>query len=257
MALTLADTTTSMLLSIQTLFYMSLAMLCAFTVGIQVASPATRRADTGSTSPFRRCDSTSTRFGTEDAWEINDFCRALLMFYAHMCFYYADVITGSMRYVLGRDGSGIGAVAVHPSRAFFAVAERSITGPNVYIYSYPDLQLKHVLPGGTERAYSDVNFSHGDGNKLVTVGSFPDFTLAVWDWRAARLVLRTKAFGQEVFNARWVCWLDRWLADHRTGSDYPSRAPALGGVKFTTVCSLGHNHNPLPFAGSRRTTRAG
>lgn len=66
------------------------------------------------------------------------------------------------RTLWGRDGSGIGAVAVHPSQRFIAVAEKCPAGvatPNIYIYSFPELQLAcPPLAGGTERAYSDVNF---------------------------------------------------------------------------------------------------
>lgn len=90
---------------------------------------------------------------------------------------------------------------MHPSRAYFAVAERGNV-PAIYIYAYPSLDVLHVLLDGTERSFSDVGFSLS-GEKLVSVGSFPDFLLTVWDWQNSRLVLRTKAFGQEVFNARF------------------------------------------------------
>jgi cilia- and flagella-associated protein 44 len=111
----------------------------------------------------------------------------------------ADLSTGAVRYILGRDGGGIGAFDVHPAGTHIAVAERSCTNaaPHVFIYALPSLELTHVLEDGTERAYSDVGFS-GRGDKLVTVGSFPDFLLSVWDWQQQRGVLRTKAFGQEV-----------------------------------------------------------
>jgi WD40 repeat protein len=108
-----------------------------------------------------------------------------------------------MRYLMGRDGAGVGAVAVHPARTHIAVAERSHSGPTISVYAYPSLQLQHVLVGGTERGFTDVNFSRG-GDKLVSVGSFPDFLIAVWEWQSGRLILRTKAFGQEVFNARFT-----------------------------------------------------
>lgn len=55
-----------------------------------------------------------------------------------------NLTTGSMRYVQGRDGGGVAAVAVHPSRRVFAVAERRWTGgggPRVYVYAYPSLEL--------------------------------------------------------------------------------------------------------------------
>lgn len=42
---------------------------------------------------------------------------------------------------------------------------------------------------------------HGD--KLASVGSFPDYMLTVWDWQQERTVLRTKAFSQEVFTVQF------------------------------------------------------
>lgn len=221
-----------------------------------------------------------------------------------------DLTSGAMRYVPGRDGGGIAALSVHPSRRLFAVAERRWTGgagPRIYIYEYPSLRLLRVLEGGTERAYTDVGFepvadadaaavhtrtsaapaaaaasassvegetvpssavggerkgegggevdaagavggsasaqsaraseggvssaheggadaAAGGGNgataagsadelatlldrfggrRLVTVGGFPDFSLIIWDLVAARPLLRTKAFAQEVFNAKF------------------------------------------------------
>jgi hypothetical protein len=118
-----------------------------------------------------------------------------------------DLVSGAVRYILGRDGGGIGAFDIHPSGTHIAVAERSSTNaaPHVFIYALPSLDLTHVLEDGTERAYSDVGFS-GRGDKLVTVGSFPDFLLSVWDWQQQRGVLRTKAFGQEVCYSETLGW---------------------------------------------------
>lgn len=77
-----------------------------------------------------------------------------------------DLSSGSMRYVQGRDGGGVGALAVHPSRAYFAVAERRWTGaggPRIYVYAFPSLACVRVLEGGTERGFSDVCFSLAGG----------------------------------------------------------------------------------------------
>lgn len=98
----------------------------------------------------------------------------------------------------GRDSNtGIGAIAVHPSRQYFAVAEKG-SSPSIYVYNYPNREVVRILARGTERAYADLQFSH-TGSKLVSVGSEPDFLLTVWDWARERVILRTKAFSQEVF----------------------------------------------------------
>ena len=101
-----------------------------------------------------------------------------------------------MKFLFGHDGRGIGAVDVHPAQSYIAVAEKG-DSPNVYIYEHPSLRVFRILRKGTERSYSDVTFS-ADGNLLATVGGAPDFLLTVWDWRQERMVLRTKAFAQEV-----------------------------------------------------------
>ena len=107
-----------------------------------------------------------------------------------------DLRTGAQSHLPGLDGKGIGCVAVHPQRTCFAVAEKG-ANPNVYIYEWPSLKLKRMLPSGTERAFSCAAFSP-DGKELATVGGYPDFWLTVWDWDAEAITLRAKAFSQEV-----------------------------------------------------------
>tara|TARA_B100000795_G_scaffold42884_2_gene28095 strand:- start:1234 stop:1914 length:681 start_codon:yes stop_codon:yes gene_type:complete len=98
-------------------------------------------------------------------------------------------------------GRGIGAVAVHPSKQYICVAEVGGEGapPSAYLYEYPSLRLYRVLRHGTERAYTAVCFNVL-GDKVATVGAFPDFMLTVWDWKQELITLRSKAFAQEVFN---------------------------------------------------------
>ena len=146
-----------------------------------------------------------------------------------------------MRVVLGRDGGGIGAFDVHPAGGHLAIAERSSTNasPHVFIYALPSLELTHVLCEGTERAYSDVCFS-GNGDKLVTVGSFPDFLLSVWDWREQRGVLRTKAFGQEVClgSSAWVS-VSSWRFNlMRASAASLSRRFSMLAIQSTTTVAL-------------------
>lgn len=86
--------------------------------------------------------------------------------------------TKEKKVLFSKDRGGIGSIAVHPNKKYFAVAEMG-QWPNVYIYEYPSLKLYRILRKGTERSYSSICFS-GDGELLASVGSDPDYLLSVW-----------------------------------------------------------------------------
>lgn len=108
-----------------------------------------------------------------------------------------NIRLGEVKMYFSRDGGGIGSVAVDQKRKYFAVAEKG-TYPGIYVYEYPSLRLYRVMRHGTEKSYSSVSFSLG-GDKLASVGSEPDYNICIWDWRNEILVLKAKAFSQEVF----------------------------------------------------------
>ena len=123
--------------------------------------------------------------------------------------------TGEQTYLYGVDGGGIGFVAVHPEKTHFALGEKGVN-PGVYVYETETLKLKRVLVGGTERAYSCGRFSD-DGSKLATVGGYPDYWLTVWDWREEAVVLRSKAFSQEVFDVTFSPFFEGQLTTSGAG----------------------------------------
>lgn len=87
-----------------------------------------------------------------------------------------DTTTNEKQYLWGKDEGGIGAVAVHPARELFAVAEKCRTrAPNVYLYSYPELELMMSLEKGTEQAYSAATFDI-KGDMLATVREAPIYS---------------------------------------------------------------------------------
>ena len=126
-----------------------------------------------------------------------------------------NLLTLEQTYIHGIDGEGIGFVAVHPDKTHFALGEKGVN-PNVFVYETNTLTLVKVLVGGTERAYSCGRFSR-DGTKLATVGAWPDFWLTVWDWRTEAIVLRSKAFSQEVFDVTFSPFFDGQLTTSGTG----------------------------------------
>ena len=108
-----------------------------------------------------------------------------------------NVDTKACTVLQGRDGGGIGAIAVHPSKTFFAVAEKGVS-PNIYIFQYPSLTIRAILPGGTVSGYADVGFN-SEGDLLASVGGRPDYMLTVWKWESESIMLKAKAFSQDVF----------------------------------------------------------
>ncbi|EER16634.1 wd-repeat protein, putative [Perkinsus marinus ATCC 50983] len=67
---------------------------------------------------------------------------------------------------------------------------------------YP-IPLYKVLRRGTERGYASVDFSPHDTNQLCTLGCSTDYMLSIWDWQKEKVLLRCKAFGQEVLRCVW------------------------------------------------------
>eukprot|EP00750_Incisomonas_marina_P000726 INCI1049.1.p1 GENE.INCI1049.1~~INCI1049.1.p1 ORF type:complete len:1846 (+),score=390.53 INCI1049.1:84-5621(+) len=112
-----------------------------------------------------------------------------------------------------RDTGGVGAVAVHEN--FLAIAGIGIR-PNIWIYELPSKKLFRVLKGGTERKFTSICFS-ASGDKIGAVGAEPDFMLTVWDWKNERLILRSKAFSQEVFNVSFSPYDEGILTTSGTG----------------------------------------
>jgi WD40 repeat protein len=95
---------------------------------------------------------------------------------------------------------------VHPSKKYFAIAEKG-RFPNIYIYEYPSLKLYRILKMGTENLYSHIEFSNS-GTKLASVGGNPDYTITVWDWLSQRVILKAKAFSQEVYKVTFSPFTD-------------------------------------------------
>ncbi|XP_020926019.1 cilia- and flagella-associated protein 44 isoform X1 [Sus scrofa] len=108
-----------------------------------------------------------------------------------------DLKTKEQMYLRSSSGGGIGVIGVHPYKTYFTVAEKGVF-PKIIIYEYPSLRPYRILQDGTELAYAYVDFNY-NGTLLASVGSSPDHTLTIWNWKEEQPLLRTKAFSQEVF----------------------------------------------------------
>ena len=60
------------------------------------------------------------------------------------------------------------------------------------------MELYRILRKGTEKSYSCLTFN-SNGDQLASVGSEPDYNLVIWNWSNEIMILKSKAFSQEIF----------------------------------------------------------
>uniref|UniRef100_A0AAY4ATV8 Cilia- and flagella-associated protein 44 n=1 Tax=Denticeps clupeoides TaxID=299321 RepID=A0AAY4ATV8_9TELE len=108
-----------------------------------------------------------------------------------------NIHSKEQRYIQSCSNGGIGAIMVHPSKHYLAVAEKG-SQPKIIVYEYPTLKPYRVLRGGTAEAYSCLDFNI-EGNLLASVGSAPDFMLTLWKWRKEQVILSCKAYSQDIY----------------------------------------------------------
>uniref|UniRef100_A0A3Q3C803 Cilia- and flagella-associated protein 43 n=1 Tax=Haplochromis burtoni TaxID=8153 RepID=A0A3Q3C803_HAPBU len=78
----------------------------------------------------------------------------------------------------------------------FAFSEEKLS-PSIYVYSFPELQLKNELKGGAQLDYTSLALSHG-GPYLGSCSSLPDHIITVWNWENAEPLCSQPQAGQDV-----------------------------------------------------------
>ena len=116
-------------------------------------------------------------------------------------YHLTNLVTGECKTFSSLNGGGIGAIAVNRSKKILAIGEKG-KNPNIYLYSMPEHKEFSILRGGTERGYSFLCFSR-NSDKLISVGNFPDFSIVLWNWASGQVLLRAKAFSQEIYAVRF------------------------------------------------------
>lgn len=155
---------------------------------------------------------------------------------------------------------------VHPRLKYIAFAESARQDPLIYIYSaYPGLKLLRVLKSGSKIAFASLSFD-ASGSRLASVGAAPDYTLTIWDWKDEKVLLRSKAFSQDVFCVRYhpftsnvlsTCGtghLKSWAIAHSfTGLKLPGSLAKFGAFPLADILSLAH----LPTNAADKTILTG
>ncbi len=131
------------------------------------------------------------------------------------CMNVSESGVGKRRFLFDLDCRGIGCITIHPSRNHIAMGELG-DSPNIYVYTYPELDLIRILKKGTSRGYSCMAFSTNQ-SYLASVGQGPDFLLTIWDWSNGKVVLRYKAFSQDVLRVAFSPYDSGCLVTSGTG----------------------------------------
>lgn len=61
------------------------------------------------------------------------------------------------------------------------------------------MNLYRILRNGSEKTYADLAFN-AKGDQIVSVAGDPDYMLTIWKWKQELILLRSKAFSQDVYS---------------------------------------------------------
>nr|XP_040034407.1 cilia- and flagella-associated protein 43 isoform X2 [Gasterosteus aculeatus aculeatus] len=95
-------------------------------------------------------------------------------------------------------GKGIGALTVNGNNQTFAFSEEKLS-PSIFVYIYPELQLKNELKGSAQLDFTSLSLST-DGPYLACCSSLPDHTITVWNWESAAPICTKPHAGRDVIS---------------------------------------------------------
>ncbi|XP_025086571.1 cilia- and flagella-associated protein 44-like isoform X2 [Pomacea canaliculata] len=132
-----------------------------------------------------------------------------LVFAAGAVLQFVNLTTLTYSYLRTTGGGSVGPIAVHPSGKLFAVGEKG-KNPVINIFSIPDIRLYRILKGGALKTFSSLCFEEA-GDLLASQGGEPNYMLTIWNWAQEAILLRCKAFSQEVYHAAFNPSLQGYL----------------------------------------------
>ncbi|XP_041866469.1 cilia- and flagella-associated protein 43 [Melanotaenia boesemani] len=113
----------------------------------------------------------------------------------HICFLNLET---KMRSVFQSPCRGIGALTANGNRGIFAFSEQKFS-PSIFVYNFPDFQLKNELKGTAQLDYTSLTFSNV-GPFLACCASFPDYFITVWNWEKAEPICTEPQAGKDVIS---------------------------------------------------------
>ncbi|XP_073337399.1 cilia- and flagella-associated protein 43 [Pagrus major] len=114
---------------------------------------------------------------------------------SHLCFLNLETQTQS---VLHSPGRGVGALTVNANNGMFAFSEQKLS-PAIFVYVFPEFQLKCELKGTAQLDYTSLTLSDG-GPYLGSFSALPDHTITVWNWETAEPICTQPQAGRDVIS---------------------------------------------------------
>ncbi|XP_023144342.2 cilia- and flagella-associated protein 43 isoform X1 [Amphiprion ocellaris] len=114
---------------------------------------------------------------------------------SHICFLNMETKTQS---VFQSPGRGIGALTANSKSGIFAFSEQKLS-PSIFVYIFPELQLKNELKGTAQLDYTSLALCDG-GPYLACCSSLPDHTITVWNWENAESLCTQPHDGKDVIS---------------------------------------------------------
>ncbi|XP_068423978.1 cilia- and flagella-associated protein 43 [Clinocottus analis] len=102
------------------------------------------------------------------------------------------------QHALQSPGRGVGALTANGNNGTLAFSEEKIS-PSIFVYIFPELQLKNELKGAAQLDYTSLTLST-DGPYLGCCSSLPDYTITVWNWENAEPICTQPHAGQDVIS---------------------------------------------------------
>ncbi|XP_054455755.1 cilia- and flagella-associated protein 43 [Anoplopoma fimbria] len=100
--------------------------------------------------------------------------------------------------VLQSPGRGVGAFTANGTNGNFAFSEEKLS-PSIFVYIFPELELKNELKGTAQLDYTSLTLSTG-GPYLGCCSSFPDHIITVWNWENGEPICTQPQAGKDVIS---------------------------------------------------------
>ncbi|XP_038127693.1 cilia- and flagella-associated protein 43-like [Cyprinodon tularosa] len=111
------------------------------------------------------------------------------------------------RSVFQSPGRGVGALTANGKIGVFAFSERKLN-PSIFVYTFPELDLKNELKGDARMDYTCMTLSDG-GPYLGCCSSLPEFSITIWNWQSAEVLCTQSQAGNYVISLHFnpMNWL--------------------------------------------------